>query len=177
MTFPDREFTDVWFEHVIAELTKVNNVPLCLWVCPHAIVHRRHDQHGRLRGEETRSEQITRLSAGCSRHEIGRRGRDQDELRGTRKVNVIQGVTSLNQFRVHRTTRQRFKRDRPDKLRCRFRKDDVDFSSRLREQSCQPRRFVAGYPSRNSEKDAAAGIWPDGSYSWSRRRATTRYSI
>jgi hypothetical protein len=86
-------------------------------------------------------------------------------------------VACLDQFRVNGATRQRFEGDRADELGRGLCENDVDFSRRLREESCQPRRFVAGYPSRNSEKDAAARKRPDGSYSSPRRRATTRYSI
>ena len=90
---------------------------------------------------------------------------------------MVERVACLDQFRVNGATRQRFEGDRADELGRGLCENDVDFSRRLREESCQPRRFVAGYPSRNSEKDAAARKRPDGSYSSPRRRATTRYSI
>ena len=98
-------------------------------------------------------------------------------MSGSREADVIERVTGLDQLRVNGASSQCFERDRADKLSRGFCEDDVDFSRRLREQSCQPRRLVAGYPSRNAEKDAAARKRPDGAYSSPRRRATTRYSI
>ena len=177
MTFTDSQLTDVRFEDVISKFAKVRDVPLRLRMRPHSIVHRRDDQNWCLSREQAGGEKVARLTASSSRHEVRRRRRNNDQLRGPGQAYVVERVACLDQFRVNGSTGQRFERDRTDELGRGFCENDVDFSRRLREESCQPRRFVAGYASRDSEKDATARKRPDGSYSSPRRRVTTRYSI
>ena len=133
MPFADGELANLWFEDLVSEFAKVSDVPLCLWMRPHPIVHRRHDQHRRLGCEQACGKQIARLSAGSSRHEVRGCRRDDDQFRGPCQTYVIERVPSLDQFRVYGPTSQCFERDRADKLGGRFCEYDVDVSRRLRE--------------------------------------------
>jgi hypothetical protein len=156
MAFTDGEFTDVRLENVVSELAKVNDVALRLRMRPHAIIHRGHDQHRCLSREQARGQEITCLAPGRTGHEISRCRCDDHEFSGSRQSDVIERVTCLDQLRVNGAPSQCFECDRADELGGGLCEDDVDFSRRLREQACQPRRLVAGYPSRYAEKDAAA---------------------
>jgi hypothetical protein len=59
---------------------------------------------------------------------------------------------------VHRTSSERFERDRADELRRRLRHHHIDRGSRFGQQPRQPRRFVAGDSSGYTEEDAGTVV-------------------
>ena len=98
-----------------------------LGVRPHPVVHCGNEQHGRLRGEEARSEQIIRLAGGGARHEVRRRRRDHYGVRRACQVDVVERAARVEQPGVHWPTGERFEGDAPNELRSGARENDVDF--------------------------------------------------
>ena len=74
-----------------------------------------------------------------ARHEVRGRGRDDDQLSGPREMDVIECVTSLDQFCVNRSPGEGLERYGADELRRRPGEHHIDFRRRLREKPRQPR--------------------------------------
>jgi len=108
-------------------------------VRPHAIVHGGHKQHRCFGREQARAQQVVGLTRRRARHEVSGRGCDDDELSGSRQVNVVKRVACLNQLGVNRSAGQRLERYGPDEFSRRPREHHIDFRRRLREQPRQPR--------------------------------------
>jgi hypothetical protein len=149
------EHSVIRLEQRVAERSQVRRVGARLRVRPHAIVHRRHEEHGRFGGEEARGEQVVRLPGGGARHEIRRGRRHDDGVRVAREVDVIEGATRIEQPRVHGPAGERLEGDGADELRRGARHHDVDLGARLREQPRQPRRLVARDAAGDAEQHAA----------------------
>ena len=151
MPLTHSQLAHVGIEDLIAKFAQVRHVALRLPVRPHPIVHGWDNEDRCLCREQTCAEQVIRLAGGRTSHEISGSRCDDHQFSGSRKTNVVERVTSLDQLGMNRSASQCFEGDCADELRSRFREDDIHFSRRLREQPRQPRRFVAGNPPGDPE--------------------------
>jgi len=110
-----------------------------LRVRPHAIVHRRDEQHGGLGGEQAGGQEIVGLPRRGARHEIRRRRRDDDGMRGAREMDVVERTPGIEQPGMHRAACERFKGDCADEFSRGRRHHHVYRRSRLTQQPRQPR--------------------------------------
>jgi hypothetical protein len=101
---------------VVAELAQVRDVALRLSVRPHAVVHGGHEQHRRGRRQKARAEKVVAAAGGRARHEVRRCRRDNHEICGAGKVDVVERMASLHKCRVHGATGQRLERHRSDEF-------------------------------------------------------------
>ena len=78
--FTHGEFADVRVEHQVPEVAQVRDVAPGLSVRPHAVVHRRHEEHRGRRGEQAGGEQVVRATGRGARQEIGGARRDEHQV-------------------------------------------------------------------------------------------------
>jgi hypothetical protein len=154
---PGGELTFVRLDDVMAELAQVLHVLLRLPVGPHAVVHRRDEQHRGFGREETRGEQVVREAMRHAREKVRRRRRDDDRVRSLGERDVIERPPGLEQVGVHRPARQRLERHRPHELGRGTRQHAVDFRAGGRQQAREPSRLVARDSPRHAEDDSTAG--------------------
>jgi hypothetical protein len=107
-------------------------------VSPHAIVHRRHENHLCLGGEETGRQEVIGKAMRGTPYEIRRSRGHDDDVGAAGEADVIQGVARTEYLRVHGAARHRFERDWAHELTSRTRHHDVDFGARLSKQTRQP---------------------------------------
>ena len=119
-------------EDAIAEdVAQVPNVFGGLTMRPHCIVHRRHDEDGRLRREQHGGQQITGLSRRGAGDEIGRRGSDDDRLRFARELDVIERATRVEEAGVYRAASERLERHLTDEFGGACGEDDIHLRAGL----------------------------------------------
>ena len=141
-----RERPLIGVEHHVAERARVLDVAQYLRVRPHAVVHRRHEQHRRLSREQARGEQVVGVAVHGAREKVRGARRDHDDVGCARELDVVECASRLDQLRVHLPPGERLERDRSHELRRAARHHDVHDGAGLRQQPGEPRRLVRGDP-------------------------------
>ena len=128
-------------------------------VLPHLDVHRRRDHEGAATREAKRREQVVAESVRDFREEIGRRGRDHDDVPVARELDVAHAVghARVPHVRMHRLSGERLQRRRRNEATAGFGHDDAHVGAGLDEKARQLRRLVGGDPAGDPEQNPLSG--------------------
>ncbi len=128
-------------------------------VLPHLHVHRRRDHEGAAARKAKRREQVVAESVRDLGEEIGRCGRDHDDVPVARELDVAHAVghARVPHVRVHRLAGERLQRRRRDEATRRLGHDDAHVGAGLDEKARQLGRLVGGDSAGDPEQNPLSG--------------------
>ena len=133
--------------------TQAFDVFLCGGVLPHGGVHRRGQQHGAAHGQIGGGEQIVGDAGSKLGEDVGRGGRDHEQIRPLGKGDVGDLVAGGKEVGMDAVPRERFQRQGGDEPAGMLRHHDAHLRAPLFQQTDEFRRAIGGDAARHAQHD------------------------